>query len=508
MSSETAHKVDAESRGVVDGASLTADIGIDGEEIGNRRAFTQFGDDDVARLEAMSGTFERVADDLVDDFYEHLGSHVDAVAVLDSSSKPIEALKRTQREYLLDLGRGEYGQSYFDRRARVGKIHDMLDMGPKLYLGAYAVYYEGLAEAIGEDVKREFGTATGDGSRSDRDGREAAVEGAVDEALDRLCSALKLMNLDQQVAMDTYIHSYNERVQTQLEKRSQLQREVREEVEKPIESLQDGSERVVESTERIAEVAEAGAESAEEVASEVGNVSATIEEVAATTDDVAARSERADELAAAGRRSAEDAIGTMDSVTESAADVTDDVERLHERVEEIDEVVDVIDDIAEQTNLLALNASIEAARAGEAGAGFAVVADEVKSLAEKSQQQASRIDGMISEIQDDALETVESLETTNDAIDDSATEVTAVLERLEEIAIAIENATDGIREVSGAMDEQAASTEEIASMVDELAEQSESLTDGVDDIAAANRAQRRDVTDIVETVRRLTDAKE
>jgi heme-based aerotactic transducer len=493
MTLRSSRGIDDDSRRSVDGSTLTDDLDIDETEIEWRRAFTRFDTEDKERLEAMSDSFERIADGLVDEFYDHLQSHSAAVEVLDSSSKSVEALKRTQREYLMDLGRGEYGQTYFDRRARVGKIHDMLDLGPKMYLGAYAIYYEGVADAIATDIESKF---SGDDTTSE----------AVEEALERFVSALKLMNLDQQIAMDTYIHSYSKQIETELQARSNLQSEVRNEVEEPIEDLQAGSDRILESTEEIATLADDQADSASQAANEVGNLSATIEEVASTTDDVAARSERADELASDGRRSAEDAIEKMGDVTEAAETVTDDVESLHERVKDIDDVVEVIDDIAEQTNLLALNASIEAARAGEAGSGFAVVADEVKSLAEESQEQAGRIDGMVTEIQTDALETVESLETTNDALAKSTEEVTNVLERLEDIAAAIEDATDGIQEVSRAMDEQAASTEEIASMVDELADRSGALTDEIESITEANREQKRGVDDIARAVDRLTDS--
>ncbi len=57
------------------------------------------------------------------------------------------------------------------------------------------------------------------------------------------------------------------------------------------------------------------------------------------------------------------------------------IKEIKDQSDRIDETVRVIVEIAERINLLSLNASIEAARAGEQGRGFAVVADEIGKLA-------------------------------------------------------------------------------------------------------------------------------
>jgi heme-based aerotactic transducer len=191
-------KISEQERGAVSGGRLTEQIGIGPGEINWRKDFTQFDEDDERNLEEMSHVFDEIADDLVEEFYDHIQSYSQSVAILDSSTKPVDALKKSQAEYLRDLGRGEYGQSYFDRRARIGKIHDMLDLGPKIYLGAYSVYYEGILRAIGDEAKADAGTEI-DGDEADA--VSAAVEDAVDQVVDQALSTLKLVNLDQQIAM-------------------------------------------------------------------------------------------------------------------------------------------------------------------------------------------------------------------------------------------------------------------------------------------------------------------
>ncbi len=177
-----------------------------------------------------------VADDLVDEFYDQLHSHPRTAKILETSSKEIDSLKRTQRQYLTDLTSGEYDEQYFSRRARIRKIHELLDLDPKLYLGSSTVYYDGILNAIADDANDQLEETATDrrteakpetAVEAETDPESPAVEAvvpvseaqdAVETVVGRALSMLKLMNLDQQVVMDTYIDAYAD-VEAELERR-------------------------------------------------------------------------------------------------------------------------------------------------------------------------------------------------------------------------------------------------------------------------------------------------
>jgi len=275
------------------------------------------------------------------------------------------------------------------------------------------------------------------------------------------------------------------------------------EVQQDVAQIRRSSEAVAETSQDINSVSTEQARNMNTISGEVSNLSATVEEIASTADEVVETSEHATELAESGNAAATDAIGVMEDVANSADDVVDDVESLQSRVNEIDEIVEVITDIAEQTNMLALNASIEAARAGEAGDGFAVVADEVKDLAEESQENASRIEEMVAEIQSATDRTVSNLVTTTTQIDEGIDQVEDAMARFDEIVTAIKQATEGIEQVSDATDDQAASAEEIAAMVDEAVEMSDEISQSVDQIVSNTEEQTAMLRELDESVQEV-----
>lgn len=88
---------------------------------------------------------------------------------------------------------------------------------------------------------------------------------------------------------------------------------------------------------------------------------------------------------------------TMEMYQSMKQKTTDAIEQS-KIVSKIDELTDDIRKISSQTNLLALNANIEAARAGEAGKGFAVVATEIGVLANQTFQTVDGITQIVSEV--------------------------------------------------------------------------------------------------------------
>ena len=479
-------RITATERATVDGRALTANIGLDEGEIRWRKRFTRFDESDVEHLTGVSDKIDARKGGIVDEFYDHLESFDATVEIFGRSSKSVDQLKQSQEQYLADLVSGTYGPAYFENRARIGKIHDMLGLGPKIYLGAYTIYFEHFLEAIVDDMAEAGG--------------EADQLGAFAE---RALSVFKLINLDQQVAMDTYIDSYAARLESAVAEQEELMRAVEQGLREPVEDLTDSAQAVDETSQTLTETADEQAEAMGEVAGEVADMSATIEEIASTAEEVAATSTSAEELAEDGQDAAEQAASVMTDVDSAVDEASSNLGGLRAKADEIGDIVDVIDKIADQTNMLALNASIEAARAGEAGDGFAVVADEIKSLAGDSQDHANRIEATITEMQAETAGTVDGLRTVTEQVDEGVDEVQTAMRKLEDIVSAINETAQGIQEVSSATDDQAASTEEVASMVDEMTRGLDAMADDIEALARTNERQTEKIESIAGTARRL-----
>lgn len=106
-------------------------------------------------------------------------------------------------------------------------------------------------------------------------------------------------------------------------------------------------------------------------------------------------------------------VSGINGIRDTIRETEKRIKRLGERSQEVSGIVNIINSIAERTHILALNASMHAASAGEAGRGFAVVANEVQRLAENAREATSQIATLVSNIQ---AETADTVNTMNEAI--------------------------------------------------------------------------------------------
>jgi methyl-accepting chemotaxis protein len=230
-------------------------------------------------------------------------------------------------------------------------------------------------------------------------------------------------------------------------------------------SLASASEQLSATGAQLAAGSGRSANNAKELAKSSRLVQSNISQVAAGAEQMSAGIREVS-------RNASDTSGRVSVATTAVHDADQAMRRLGETSLEIGKVIEVIDDIAEQTKLLALNATIEAARAGEAGKGFAVVAVEVKELAKKTgeatQEIATRIQGIRSEI-----------DKSTTAIAQVASAVKDVTTLSLGIATAIEEQSSVTGEIVRGVTEGSSSLDGIGRSIQEVAEDVQQTSAGV-----------------------------
>ncbi len=201
--------------------------------------------------------------------------------------------------------------------------------------------------------------------------------------------------------------------------------------------------------------------STEEVSTAMNEMSVTAVEIASHAAETANATEQADQSSAHGNdvvNQTSEGISRLAAEVDQAAQV---IRKLNEYSENIGSILDVISGISEQTNLLALNAAIEAARAGEHGRGFAVVADEVRQLAQRSQEATGQIHGMIEQLQQGVIQSVEVIERSHKEAEKTVEQTQVARLALEEITEAMRKISDMSAQIASAAEEQTAVSDDI-----------------------------------------------
>lgn len=237
-------------------------------------------------------------------------------------------------------------------------------------------------------------------------------------------------------------------------------------------------------------------------------MSANVQQIAVIAEHVSNTSFETSEKAAEGNSAIQTAVRQIISISETVDELAVTVKALGERSKEIGQITEVITDIAEQTNVLALNAAIEAARAGNHGSGFAVVAGEVRRLAEQSAHSAQEIAQVITKIQDETSNVVQTMEDTTTEVAEGIGVVHIAGQSFEEIRRSVTEVANQIKEVSTAVGQMSSGTGQVAQSVHLIAQVAEETASGSQYVLSNTEEQLASMNEIALSANSLSEMSE
>lgn len=206
---------------------------------------------------------------------------------------------------------------------------------------------------------------------------------------------------------------------------------------------------------------------------------AGLEEIAATSQQVTENVKNTQKSSNTINSLANESSGKITLLNKNMDEINTNVDLTKNRIGQlltlsnsIESIVVAINSLSEQTNLLALNAAIEAARAGEAGRGFAVVAEEIRKLAEKTNAETGKIEGIVKGIQGE----INKVNEANSRVEVSVVEGNKLNEvvhsSIDTIMKEIEKNNLEINNITLSAEEQSIATEEITNAIGTISESS------------------------------------
>jgi methyl-accepting chemotaxis protein len=530
-------------------ARLTDEYHISEESLELRRQFLRLSSRDISTLRSLSGWANGVADSIAREFYDHQFSFGPSRSFFENYAAahgmPIDrlrdALERTQAGYFREIfaeaaGAGTYGRDYFEKRLAVGKLHNIINLPLKWYVGSYPLYMD----LVRKRLRRNLWYRPWVHGRAER-----AISTIFNYDLQAVCDAffydyLQSIGLDlgairvpnRQHDLSEHYEEFKATVRGTLEETSRTGRTLSElgaqlneaatqaglatgQIAATIGQValgaQEQARAATDTTEAvnglagvIAQVRFSAVETTDSVGSAakaVSSLAAAISEVSDASGEVARVSSFAAEAARHGADAVRQTVQGMARIEETVGTSSSRVSELGAKSTQIGAIVETIDDIAEQTNLLALNAAIEAARAGEQGKGFAVVADEVRKLAERSSLATKEIASLIAEVRNVTDAAVEAMEANSREVKAGSQLAQRSGDALTEIASSVDATTSAVARIIAAVEAMSGASGTVVHAMDRIEELATANNRGADQMAA----QSNDVSLAVESIAAVSE---
>jgi twitching motility protein PilJ len=234
-------------------------------------------------------------------------------------------------------------------------------------------------------------------------------------------------------------------------------------------TVNNGANTMSASSDSVLEGAAQQAREAATATTDTANMAQSIRKMAQRATESATAATQTLTASQQGTEAVNNTLQGMQAIRREVSHISKGIKGLSDRSLEISEIVEAITSIASQTNLLALNAAIEASGAGEAGSRFAIVADEVRRLADDSAKAASRVGGLIKNVQTEIQELVSSVEGGTKEVEQGYRIATQAGERLREISDLANQSSALAQAISGATSQQVQGVERVAQAVSSIA---------------------------------------
>jgi rsbT co-antagonist protein RsbR len=156
-----------------------------------RKKFVSFTDEDAQLLQELGPVADMYVDEVVEDLYRQFLSFDETRAFFPDEAT-LRRVKALQRAYFLQLTQGHYSEAYLANRLHIGQVHQRIGLEPRWYMGAYSLYmqlaFPRVMAAFSHDVAK--------GQRV-------------------FLALLKIITLDKELAITTYIAASEEIISAQ-----------------------------------------------------------------------------------------------------------------------------------------------------------------------------------------------------------------------------------------------------------------------------------------------------